>query len=67
MNTTVDNSKRNFLKATALAGGAAALTSCATSSTAPAMSGITHSQIPSFYPQHNERTKGWLRFLWQKA
>lgn len=67
MNTTVNNSKRNFLKATALAGGAAALTSCATPSTAPSMSSITHSQVPSFYPQHNERTKGWLRFLWQKA
>ena len=67
VDTNLNNSKRNFLKATALAGGAAALTSCATSSTAPDTPRITSSQIPSFYPQHNERTRGWLRFLWQKA
>ena len=27
----------------------------------------THSQFPTLHPEHNERTRGWLRFLWQKA
>ena len=28
---------------------------------------VSRSEAPSFYPRHSERTKGWLRFLWQKA
>lgn len=58
------HNRRRFLKATALATGAATLSSCLTS---PATPVITQSQVPSFHPRHNERTKGWLRFLWQKA
>lgn len=63
---SIDNttSRRSFLKGAAVTGGAAALGACASVSNEPI---ATQSQVPSFHPQHNERTKGWLRFMWQKA
>ncbi len=52
------NSRRNFLKGAAMFGGAATLgvgsVSAQPSATNP-------------YPQHNDRTRGWLRFIWEKA
>ena len=63
MSTNIKHSRRNFLKNSVLASGAAALGACA-SNNQPL---YTQSQAPNFYPKHNERTKGWLRFLWQKA
>lgn len=63
---SIDNttSRRSFLKGAAVTGGAAALGACASVSNEPI---ATQSQVPSFHPRHNERTKGWLRFIWQKA
>lgn len=51
-------SRRSFLKSAAVVGGAAGLgvgTVAAQPSSAPV------------YPTHNERTRGWLRFIWEKA
>lgn len=60
--------RREFLKSAAIAGGAASLGGCVSSSPNQSSAAIaTHKYTPSFYPKHNERTKGWLRFLWQKA
>jgi len=62
------NSRRDFLKGAAVLGGASALGACATSdSAAPNGARATFKHSPSFYPKHNERTKGWMRFMWQKA
>lgn len=63
---SIDNttSRRNFLKGAAVTGGAAALGACASTANDAI---ATQSQVPSFHPKHNERTKGWLRFIWQKA
>ncbi len=58
------HSRRDFLKGVAVAGGAATLGACATTPNQPV---ITPSSIPTIYPKHNERTQGWLRFLWEKA
>ena len=63
MVSKMKQTRRNFLKSSAAISGAAALTSCAATNTPVA----NQSYMPSFYPQHNERTRGWLRFLWQKA
>lgn len=63
-------SRRNFLKNSAVVAGAATLGACASSSpsvTSAASQTATYRHTPSFYPKHNERTKGWLRFMWQKA
>ena len=49
-------SRRAFLRDSAILGGTATLGGCATSSLAP----------PS-HPSHNERTRGWLRFIWEKS
>ena len=62
-------SRRDFLKGAALVGGAATLTNCV-SSTPPSVvsqKSATHKHTPSFYPQHNERAKGWLKYLWEKS
>ena len=67
LNTASKQSRRRFLQGTAAVTGAAALASCATVPGASEPPAVTQSRIPGFYPQHNERTKGWLRFLWQKA
>lgn len=68
MSQPANNSRRNFLKKAAVAGSAASLGACVTPSQKanPALA-ATPKFTPSFYPKHNERTKGWLRFLWQKA
>lgn len=63
----MSHTRRNFLKGSALASGAAALASCASTPPSDVSAIFTQSQVPSFHPRHNERTKGWLRFLWQKA
>lgn len=59
-------SRRDFVKTAAVAGGAATLGACASTSTESSTT-ATHRYTPSFYPKHNERTKGWMRFIWQKA
>ena len=64
MSLSNSKSRRDFLKSAAVAGGAASLGACVNSSSETA---ATHRHTPSFYPKHNERTKGWLRFMWQKA
>lgn len=64
MSAETSPSRRNFLKAAAVTGGATALGAC---STTPPSVAVTQSQVPSFHPRHNQRTRGWLRFLWQKA
>ncbi len=57
-------SRRNFLKGSAALAGASILAGCE-SGARPTLA--THSQFPTLHPEHNERTRGWLRFLWQKA
>ena len=57
--------RRDFLKGAAVVGGASTLGACVASQT-PSQR-VTHKHSPSFYPRHNERTKGWMRFMWQKA
>lgn len=56
MSQVKQSSRRSFIKNSAILGSGATLASCAT----------TSSQI-SMHPRHNDRTKGWLRFIWQKA
>ena len=56
-------SRRDFLKSSAALAGASILAGC--ESAAPDLA--THSQFPTLHPEHNERTRGWLRFLWEKA
>ncbi len=63
MSQTNSKSRRNFLKGAAVVGGAASLGACANLPSAT----VTHKYTPSFYPKHNERTKGWLKFIWEKA
>jgi len=66
MSEMKSTSRRNFLKGAAVVGGAASLGACA--ATPPtALANNAPKYTPSFYPKHNERTKGWLRFIWQKA
>jgi len=64
MSQSVSKSRRKFLKTAAVAGGAAGLGACASS---PSSSIATNEPAPSLYPKHNDRTKGWMRFIWQKA
>ena len=58
--TIASTSRRKFIKNSAMLGGAATLGGCATSST-------NRSQSAPLFPEHNERTKGWLKFNWEKA
>lgn len=51
-----ESSRRAFLKNAAVVGGGATLGACATTG-APLVS----------HPAHNDRTRGWLRFIWDKA
>lgn len=68
MPPTNSTSRRNFLKTAAVAGAAASLGACVNSSPQTASTTTaTYKYSPSFYPKHNERTKGWMRFIWQKA
>jgi len=64
MSQTISKSRRNFLKTASVVGGVASLGACASSGP---LDIATHKFTPSFYPKHNERTKGWMRFMWQKA
>lgn len=57
-------SRRNFLKTAAVAGGAAGLGAC---TGAPSSIVAGQGSAPNLYPRHNDRTKGWLRFIWEKA
>jgi len=56
MGNNSSNSRRDFLKSAALIGGGAAVGGCA----------VTSSNLAS-HPSHNDRTRGWLRFIWDKA
>lgn len=68
MSQTNTKTRRDFLKSAAVAGGAVSLGACVNSTQNSATATTaTHKYTPSFYPKHNERTKGWLRFVWQKA
>ena len=68
MSRTQTRTRRDFLKSAAVAGGAVSLGACVNSTQNSATATTaTHKHTPSFYPKHNERTKGWLRFIWQKA
>ena len=58
------SSRRAFLQGAVVAAGTATLAAC---TGVPSTPSITQAPVASFYPRHNERTKGWLRFLWQKA
>lgn len=60
--------RREFLKKAAVVGGASSLGACVAGQTPRgSRNSVTHKYTPSFYPKHNERTKGWMRFMWQKA
>lgn len=60
-------SKRNFLKGAAIVGSAASLGACGSTQFGDRSPSANHGAVANNYPKHNERTKGWLRFLWQKA
>ena len=64
MSRNTTNSRRDFLKGAAVVGGASTLGACVG---AQSGASVTHTHSSSFYPKHNERTKGWMRFMWQKA
>lgn len=51
--------RRRFLKNVAVVGGGAATLGVSSVSAQPSTNGL--------YPTHNDRTKGWLRFIWEKA
>tara|TARA_B100001123_G_scaffold211978_1_gene239416 strand:+ start:1370 stop:3208 length:1839 start_codon:yes stop_codon:yes gene_type:complete len=56
----------------ALLVGAAAASGCSPQEPRPAAVGVTvggsgQRATPTIHPHHNDRTKGWLRFLWEKA
>lgn len=68
MSQQTSKSRREFLKSAAVVGGASTLGACVAGQTAaPAGAYATHTHSPSFYPKHNERAKGWMRFMWQRA
>lgn len=58
MNKSQNYSRRAFLKSGAIIGGAATLS-------VPRVNAQPSSS--PLYPTHNDRTKGWLRFIWEKA
>ncbi|MBL4820948.1 MAG: twin-arginine translocation signal domain-containing protein [Gammaproteobacteria bacterium] len=60
-------SRRNFVKSAAIVGGAATLGACASSPQSASPGVVTQNSTPSFFPKHNDRTKGWLNLIWQKA
>jgi len=64
----VSTSRRGFLKGSAALAGGSLLAGCGSGVAPDVMPGVaTHSRFPTVHPEHNERTRGWLRFLWQKA
>ena len=61
MDTEFKQTRRSFLKSSAaVIGGSAGLAACASSTR-------TSPRASNLYPRHNERTKGWMRFIWDKA
>ena len=59
-------SRREFLKTMAVAGGAAGLGACASSQLDEGSSNsrsLLQSRVRNSFPKHNERTKGWMRFM----
>lgn len=61
MGTEFKQTRRSFLKSSAaVIGGSTGLAACASSTR-------TSSRASNLYPRHNERTKGWMRFIWDKA
>ena len=57
--------RRKFLKDAAIISGAASLGMGALNAQTAAVA--THEADSLLYPRHNDRAKGWLRFIWQKA
>ena len=71
MRSEPDRSRRAFMKGFGAA-GAAALTSGPLAANAmaqapPSMPELPEATLPSLFPTLNRRTRGWLRFLWEKA
>ncbi len=58
-------SRRSFLKGAAMLGGAATLSPGAITAQSTGM--YTQGSNSGLFPTHNNRTKGWLRFIWEKA
>ena len=57
--------RRNFLKGSAAAAaGSLVLGGCAS---APDTVTLPQGRPPGTQPRHNDRAKGYLRFLWEKA
>ncbi len=56
--------RRNFLKGSAAVAGSVALGGCASG---PETVTLTQGRPLGTQPRHNDRAKGYLRFLWQKA
>jgi len=67
MSSRNPKSRRDFLKGAAVLGGAASLGACTTAQNTGPAPVVTQQYVPSYYPRHNERTRGWLRFLWEKS
>lgn len=59
------SSRRNFLKQAAVIGGATSLGAGTVTAQSPGM--YRQGGTTGIYPTHNSRTKGWLRFIWDKA
>ena len=57
--------RRKFLKDAAIISGAASLGMGALNAQTSAVA--THEVDSLLHPKHNDRAKGWLRFIWQKA
>lgn len=65
MTESKSDSRRRFIKGAALVGGAATLNPGAATAQPSGM--YTQGANSGIYPTHNDRTKGWLRFIWEKA
>ncbi len=61
---SASTSRRGFLKNSAALAGASILAGC---ESGPPPRPATQSHFPTLHPEHNERARGWLRFLWEKA
>ncbi|MFN3237380.1 MAG: twin-arginine translocation signal domain-containing protein [Pseudomonadales bacterium] len=59
------NSRRSFLKQAAVIGGVSSLSAGAVSAQPSGM--YSQGTNRGIYPTHNNRAKGWLRFIWEKA
>ncbi len=65
MKQSDSSSRRSFIKGAAMIGSAATLTPGSVTAQSTGM--YTQGANSGIYPTHNDRTKGWLRFIWQKA